>query len=1022
MKNWLWVFIFLTALGEIFAQSNSPYFHHLTLQDGLTDGTNYFVSKDSRGFVWISSINGLNRYDGSSVQGYLPNKEDSTSLFGENIQSKMFEVESGDLWFTTYEGVNLYRRKTDDFWHTTLLNPNDVVLKGYHAFHLDNLGRLWILVDNKAVYLFDTNSKEFQFKNRLPFKTYRVAIVPDGEGGISSAYSSSDQADITRTNYLPDGGIDQVTRNIYYQKESVYAIQIIPENDTLIWLATRFGLLAYNWDTRNIIQYAPPISESSKACIGMAEYGKDSLLLAFENEGLLIFDRTKRKFTGQLTEDVRNPHTLSNNNVPAINALDDGSFWLSTQPKGVDFFYPAKKKFDIISPSINSGTQASPFDVTCLLEDSAGKIWCGTSNHGIVVFDINGKILRHIDRNSPAFQSIPNVKIHHIFEDNKGRIWILSDSGTIVWVPNENRFVEVSKEQSLYGIQLQDKRIILSPYSRLSPGGLVQVEEKENGHFDLSRIMEVDSTEAFAILWQDSRGRLFGCKELISISIFDPAQNFKLVKNLPYSGFSSFFEAVADSTLWISNSYGLFKLPKNLDVKKAVKYSQKDGLPTSKISSFVADENGKLWLGTYIGLSCFDPSTHRFHNFTLADGLPSLIFNNSSVIKSRTGELWFGTTDGIAHFKPQNVKLLTIQTTPVITNIYVNEIEAPDLKCTITGATNVSDIQQIDLPFEKNTLSFSIAALEYSDPPNTKYTFKMEGLDPIWVSPTKRNFIRYPKIPSGHYLFRVKAANSDGVWGHEKTLAIIIGKPWHHTWWFFSIMASLALGVVLWIMWYRKQKRARARKIEDDKREALEQERQRIARDMHDDLGSSLSALSLTTEVARHKKVSELKGEIERINTSAREISGKIREVIWTVSSRNDSLENLISYLNQYAQTLFESSSQDLHLKIPEHIPQIFINGEYRRNIFLAFKEAINNLMKYARATVVYIDFETNEEQFIIRVKDNGIGFDPALLQHSTGNGLRNMQSRMKGIGGTCIITTGSSGTSIDFGFVLNSK
>lgn len=1010
----LWI-----ALGEIFAQSNSPYFHHLTIEDGLTDGINYFVSKDSQSFVWISSASGLNRYDGSQVKTYPPGTEgDSISLFGENIQSRMFEVANGDLWFTTYEGVNLYRRKTDDFWHTRLAGETGAVLKGYHAFHLDRHGFLWVLVDNESVYLFDTKTLEFHFKHTFPPKTYRVALVLDNEGNVSGAYSSSDKASITWTNYLPDDSVQQTTRSIVYAGVPVYATKILPESDTLIWLATRFGLLAYNWKTQHIFQYSPTGSKSSQACFALAPYGRDSLLLAFENGGILIFDRIRRIFTDQFVTDLKNPHTLATNNVPAINLLDDGSYWLSTQPKGVDFFYPAKKKFDIISPPLYSGKQVSPFDVLCLLEDSAGRIWCGTSFHGLLVFDTTGNILRHFDKNYPAFKT-PIKRIYHLFEDKKGRIWVMADSGTIVWIPAENRFVMVTNEQTLNGIQLDDERIILSPFSRLLTGGLVQVEEDERGHFKLQRIMTVDTSEAFSLLWQDAHGRLFGCKELISISVFDPARNFKLIKKLPYSGYSSFFEQTPDSAIWISNSYGLFKLGEGLDEKSVVKYTQIDGLPSSKISSLVADDDGNLWVGTNNGITRFDRSTQRFHNFTLADGLPSLNFNNTSALKSKTGELWFGTAAGIVHFRPENVKLLSIQATPVITRILVNDIEAPYLQCSLTGATNVNNIQQIELPFEHNTLSFSFAALEYSDPPNTKFSFQMEGIDPGWLSPTRRNFIRYAKLPFGQYVFRLKAANSDGIWGHERKLVIIIGRPYYRTWWFTSLMIALGLGIIIAIMRYRQQKRERIRKTEEDKRQALEQERQRIARDMHDDLGSSLSALSLVTEIARHKKSSELKAEIERINNSAREISSKIREVIWTVSSRNDSLENLISYINNYALDLFESTSQDFNLHLPEHIPEVFLNGEYRRNIFLAFKEALNNLLKYAEATEVSIVVETTDDQLSILVQDNGKGFDPALLQNSSGNGLRNMQSRMSDIGGTCQINTGPNGTFIHFSLAL---
>lgn len=217
-----------------------------------------------------------------------------------------------------------------------------------------------------------------------------------------------------------------------------------------------------------------------------------------------------------------------------------------------------------------------------------------------------------------------------------------------------------------------------------------------------------------------------------------------------------------------------------------------------------------------------------------------------------------------------------------------------------------------------------------------------------------------------------------------------------------------------------RRQRERQRLALEAQQQALENERQRIAQDMHDDIGSSLSALSLLSEIAQYKQSPEdLKADIEKINQSSRDLSDKIREVIWTVSASNDTLANLISYIHRHAIELFESTNVECFVNLPEIFPELAVGGEQRRTLFLACKEAMNNITKYAGATRVILDFEINDNKLEIRILDDGKGFDPALLERSSGNGLRNMQSRMRDIQGSCHISTGPRGTQVHFSMGL---
>ena len=277
----------------------------------------------------------------------------------------------------------------------------------------------------------------------------------------------------------------------------------------------------------------------------------------------------------------------------------------------------------------------------------------------------------------------------------------------------------------------------------------------------------------------------------------------------------------------------------------------------------------------------------------------------------------------------------------------------------------------------------------------------LEGFNADWVYTDASNRTAiYTHIDPGEYVFRVKGSNSDGVWNETvASIRIIITPPWWQAWWFKTIAVLTIAGIfgssVRYITIQRYKRRL-----------ALEKERTRISNDMHDEVGSSLTKISILSELAKQKaKDPKLKSDVEKISESASEVVDNISEILWAINPQNDTLDNLLAYIREYAAETLELKNIDYKIELPDDIPHLPISAETRRNIFLVIKESLNNTIKYADANRVDIKVIFSERKLEITVKDDGKGFN-AENTRRFGNGLLNMKKRMEDIGGEFVLNS----------------
>jgi len=312
----------------------------------------------------------------------------------------------------------------------------------------------------------------------------------------------------------------------------------------------------------------------------------------------------------------------------------------------------------------------------------------------------------------------------------------------------------------------------------------------------------------------------------------------------------------------------------------------------------------------------------------------------------------------------------------------------------------------LELKYDENRLNIGFGAINFIKPEQNQYAYQLAGVDDSWIY-TSRTFASYANLAPGTYTLRLKAANYSGAWSKPISMTIIVSPPFWATWWFrllsFALISSLLFVAIRYVL----QRNLRERILKLEKEQAVEKERNRIARDMHDDLGSGLTKIAIMSEVTRSQigNTATASASLDVISTASRELVDNLQDIIWVLNPKNDSLSSLILYIKEYAEGFFEPAGLIYEFNCSVTNKQISLSEELRRNIFLAVKESCNNILKHACCTYVHINIGLNHNRLTISIADNGRGF--AVEQVGIfANGLQNIRNRMEQVNAKCNITS----------------
>jgi signal transduction histidine kinase/ligand-binding sensor domain-containing protein len=697
--------------------------------------------------------------------------------------------------------------------------------------------------------------------------------------------------------------------------------------------------------------------------------------------GLFWFDSTGHYWR------ITTTNGLSSDNILSLCLDTEGDLWVGTDSGGIDRI--KRKLFNTI-PGLH------PWDVRSVAQDAGGGIWAAFNASGLSYWNSNRVRDFGIGR---------SLNASTVLVDQQQNVW----AGTTtegLFKFESHQFVPAP------GADVLGSEILALFEGR--DGTLWAGSQKGLGRWDgqqwkLFTTAEGLSGNGVCAIAEDSAGHLWIGTQDKGLNYFD-GHKFSPTNGPPGADISCLY-VDSDGILWVGTSaHGLGRL-KNGQWKC---FSTGDGLASNSIGYIIGDDEGYLWIGSNGGLMRihrleFDGTNPLFCRvYGRADGLPNRECSSGSqpaAIRSRDGKLWFPTIEGLVWVDPSKLKPNLRPPQVLIESALVDNHDQNTNWLDSTWGSSIA------IPPGDEQLDVTYTALNFSAPQAVRFRYRLEGREMGWTDAGALRVAHYADLPPGHYQFHVIACNEDGIWNTNGAVLAIVALPqFWQTNAFRIAVILLALGAIVGTVRYVSTQKLHRQVQLLKQREALEHERARIARDLHDQLGANLTQVALLGEMAEADK--HLPHEVEehsrQISQTARETTRSLDEIVWAVNPSNDTLEGLANYVCKYAQEYLALANLPCRVDVPAQLPAAAIPPEVRHNVFLAFKEAVHNVIKHAQAREVWLRLILRPKQLVLQVEDNGRGLDKQAV--SNRNGLRNMKRRMEDIGGEFSISPGANG------------
>lgn len=814
MKYIISLLALVLLLSNFTAEAQKPRvkFEKLSVEEGLSQSSIIAMLRDSRGFMWFATLDGLNRYDGYEIKVYWNSPSQSNAL-SDNITPVLYETPDEDnpvLWVgTSSNGLCRYNRMTDDFTNYSAEEgkPNSLSNDLITAIAGDN-NELWIGT-HKGLNRFDPKTEQFFLAPKEHFTNDTVScIFKDGKAlwvGTESGLSYYEpEAERSKKWYAKDGLPGRRINTI------------IKTSDGRIWIAGNEGLVTSVHPDSGFVDFTQRITTHFNMrkpdVTAVLEDIDSSLWIATLDNGLIKYNPK----TDELYQYTHNPflkHSLSINSVLSLYRDKTNILWVGTSLGGVNKWNRAAEELAVFRHNPYDENSLSASQVRSIYIDKSGVIWIGTVEGGLNKWLKEENRFKHYSHRPFDNQSLSHNHVRTIMEDDKGRFWIGTDGGGLNLFDRKTGRFEAYKHSpnNLTGIAhnrvwdiLQDKtgRIWVATH-----GGGLDLFNPETGtfrHFNNNRNVESSlSNDRTTVLFQDSRdfiwvgtmnglNRWYPEEEKFLRYMHESGNSNSLTNNRIYSLYED-----SDGFLWIGTKGGLNRFEPETGNFKNFTTDNSD-LPNNVILG-ILEEGDNLWMSTNRGLVRMNKKTFKIKNFNMGDGLQNNEFLQGSFCKAEDGEMFFGGIDGFNAFYPHKVK-----DNPYAPQVLITEFGVSNKP--IDTDTTISEKKRIVLNHRQNDISFGFVALDFIFPTENRYAYKLVPYDADWNYVGTRRYANYTNLQPGEYQFWVKGANSDQVWNEEGTSLTIIIKPaFWQTLWFKIGMILLLLGVVLGVYRLRVQ-------------------------------------------------------------------------------------------------------------------------------------------------------------------------------------------------------------------------
>jgi signal transduction histidine kinase/ligand-binding sensor domain-containing protein len=1004
VKNWLTSFFLFFHLLVYTQPGQVMEINLLGQAEGLGETNNYFCFKDSEGIIWISSLTGVYLFDGSTVNRF-PHR-----FPGQIVNGYFLEDSESNIWFSTTEALNCYDRIAD-----TVRTYSDLQggLSQYFTFSIDARDQLWFSL-NDSIFYQNLSTGARKFFSLSVEGTQRLEANYDSIGNIKYIGCYSKNNTYPGVELLEIKNDQVIKRTRLFDGENgpiIYPQDIFYLGENEVLACSGRGLSWYNIATTEYFNFELHSANNNEIFHSIEKLDSSRLIVGTYSGKLYIFDISHKRFSSPLSISYSN--NVLKSPIAALYKDPDGGLWLTLKELGLGFFHTELNKFKYFPKKLKTRHFESGINPNSMLYFN-NQIWMASNRHGIVVLDTSLNILEHWHRDNSRVPG--NTSMQMIHDKFNNLLWVLSPSKSYV-LDQSGNIVDKLRDKDISPlsiIQLNNGNIL---YGDLRSGSLIKAVF-ENGSYKHGPVREFNGDQVFTSLFSLNNGDVMGASNLASLSIMDPNENFKMKLQLSLSGLLNCILETENNTILLGTDNGI----KLLDLEaKTINSIDLPCLKNLDIRGMIPDVNSNVWISTNNGLFNVNLDKLGCTPYLMSYGLSEVQFNKHSVLQMPDGSILLGSMNGLTKFNSQALHD-SIYLSPVqITSTLVNDLETEKLGYEFES--NMAG-ENYKLKFRDNTISFSFSSLDYRGIGQAEYEYRLIPEETDWIQNGNKGFARYANLDPGQYTFEVRNVGESPqnirMHGPTRVFHITIIPPFYQRPWFVLLAISVAFTFVYWVIDSYQRRKRRIIRLQYEKRLALETQRLRIATDLHDDLGSGLSALALRAKVLTTKiEENQQKEELEQLADNAYNLTQQVRETIWTVNSKNDSLDKLVTRIHQYTMEYFAHSVIDCKITLPTIETDQEIEGLHRRNIYLACKEAIHNIQKHAEATQVLMIISYTDRKILqISITDNGKGFQTA-SESISGMGLRSMKMRMETIGGHFEINSDDQGTQITLSYPL---
>ena len=1008
-----------------------------TRERGLPNSSVTAIAQTADGYLWVGTYNGLARFDGQRCVNFFP--ENTPELKNARVR-RLFTTPDGMLWINTYDGSITSHR------------GGRFTFEWLGSGSADALVAMVSTRSNRPVFLLHTGelirwiggggTNNWETLRPPGFSAGSLA-VEDGSGAIWGRNRDQKLWRLKGSGFEAiedNGGLEGATIN-YLVADAAGKIWAGTDKQIAVWDGTRFqsmtptnGEAVLNTTFLRVLPNGDVWSVANdrvrkahgrewvfeiESARGVLAGTRDRTgLHVDESGGVWLYDYGRGIFHVRADGRVRQLATEENfpgERVDCFHEDREGNFWAGVDRGGL--VRVREKRFTVMTP----GSSTAARTAVSVTEDADGGIWVGT---------FGGGLHRWWNNEWRAFQLPGGLRRGFVFSvcpDANGRVWVSAGEEDLFF-GNESRFTQFNP--AVHGV----KTLLTARDGRLwigTKGGLAVVSGSQFKQFYPEDGVARTDIRALA---EDGRGAVWagaGDGTLYRVELMGRTNRVTTFRASDALGSQPIWSLLAETngTIWVGTFRGGLLRVRGGEFTR---YTTKDGLPDDVICQILSDDNGRLWVGTQRGifrvnkseLESYRSDAGRTINLTAYgryDGLPSEECSGSyqpAACRTRDGRLMFSTLNGVVSVNPDEVSVNTLPPLVVIENALVDgTVQPPQPLGNRAKPTLI-------VPPGKRFVDFEFTALSFASPDRVRFRYQLKGLNRGWIEAGTLRSVRYNFLPPGHYTFLVTACNNDGVWNeHGAELGLIVEPHFYETWWFkVLIVVGVIVGVVIAVR--RIGLRRLRRKLEIVERQrAVERDRARIAKDIHDDLGAGLTHISLLSELARRDSVENVHNHVGQISEMARELTRSMDEIVWAVDPHNDSLDSLVTYVTKFAQEYLSVAGIRCRLDLPAELPGYSLRAEVRHNLFLAIKETLNNVVKHARASEVWLRLVLEPHSFTVSIEDNGCGISDdaksgessSIGRISSGHGLDNLKKRLEIIGGKCVITSKpSEGTRVE--------